>query len=163
MHFACGKAASCGEGKSHSNQPLGRLGRIDIQGRTGCTRAQDRSFEIKTAQAAQGLVGMALALPTGGSFAAGEVQLVQVTFKALATTAGTTVGFGDLPVIRVVSSPTADELGTAYLESTVMVQEPPRLRISNTGGDGDPWVALECCGLRLGKAGFELWGVSGAQ
>ncbi|MGH9934866.1 MAG: hypothetical protein ACREAM_01395 [Blastocatellia bacterium] len=74
-------------------------------------------------QAAQGRVGVAVALPSGQVFAAGARQLAVVTFTvASAAAAGATpIAFGDQPVAREVASATASILPADFVPGAVTV------------------------------------------
>jgi len=74
-------------------------------------------------QAAQGRVGVAVALPSGQVFAAGARRLAVVTFTvASATAAGATpIAFGDQPVAREVASATASILPADFVPGAVTV------------------------------------------
>jgi len=86
-------------------------------GATGAT------LNTNTNQAAQGRVGVVLALPSGQVFAAGARQLVVVTFTvASAAAAGATpIGFGDQPVAREVANATAGILPVDFVPGAVAV------------------------------------------
>ncbi|MBI1761408.1 MAG: choice-of-anchor D domain-containing protein [Acidobacteria bacterium] len=71
-------------------------------------------------QVAQGRYGIALALPTSQSFAAGVRQIAVVTFTVSATTSATstTIGFTDTPILRRVSDANAQILTATYQSDT---------------------------------------------
>ena len=76
-----------------------------------------------TSQAAQGQLGLAVALPTGQKFAAGTRQLAVVTFNIAATApaGATTLDFSDQVLAREVSDVSATALASAYQSGAVTV------------------------------------------
>ncbi|GEM_PF-999898 len=86
-------------------------------GATGVT------LNLNTNQTANGRLGVALALPTGQTFAAGAHQLLVVTFIASGNgnPTTTTVGFVDQPVPREVSDPNADAQPATYTAGAVQL------------------------------------------
>ncbi len=84
------------------------------------------TLNVNTLQAANGRVGVAMALPTGQVFTAGVKQLVVVTFNVAANApAGPTlITFGDVPVAREVSDANANSLTTVFTAGEVIVQQP---------------------------------------
>jgi hypothetical protein len=97
------------------------------------------TININTNQAASGRVGIAIALPVtsssvSSSFPAGTQQLLRLSFQTLSTNTETSaVAFGDLPVLRQVSDPTATPLATSYASGTVSINPLPALSISSAG------------------------------
>lgn len=77
-------------------------------------------------QAAQGRLGIIVALPSGQAFASGTRQLIVVTFSvaAGANVASTPIGFGDQPIFREVSDVTANVLSANYSPGTVTINLP---------------------------------------
>ncbi len=78
---------------------------------------------INTAQASQGRIGIAIALPAGQKFAAGIVQLASVTF-VMAANAGngaTAITFGDQPVTREVSNELAQPQAVTFTPAAILV------------------------------------------
>jgi hypothetical protein len=83
-------------------------------------------LNLNTSEAAQGRVGVALAAQPGATFSAGRRELLQLSFRALATASNTTtLGFGNVPVPREVSDAAANPLPTEYTAATVTVTPPP--------------------------------------
>ena len=83
--------------------------------------AANASLNSNTNQAESGRVGIALALPTGLTFAAGSKQLLVVTFAALSGGAGatTTVAIADQPVGREIVDAAANSLTASWASATV--------------------------------------------
>ncbi len=78
------------------------------------------TLNFNTNQAAQGRVGLGVALPFGQTFAAGKRQLAVLTFTVSATTAATstTISFGDAPAVRRVSDANAMALPANYISQS---------------------------------------------
>ena len=97
------------------------------------TSSTSATLNVNLAQAGAGKVGVALALSTG-TFPAGGRELVKATFRALpGTPAGSSaVTFGDQPVPREVSDPTALPLVTTYVAGTLTTLPPPMLQITRS-------------------------------
>src|ERR1019366_2480551 len=76
------------------------------------------------AQAANGKLGVILALPPNQTFAAGTQELVQVTFMAAvrATAFSTTVSLGDVPIAREPSDAPGNVLAATYASGVVWIQ-----------------------------------------
>ncbi len=74
-------------------------------------------------QAAQGRFGLALALPSGQTFAAGARQLVVVTFAVAsgAAAGATPLAFGDQPVAREVAAANATILPCNFVAGSVTI------------------------------------------
>ena len=111
-----------------------------------------------TSQAAAGILGLALALQPGASFAAGSRELVLLRYQALAAApTSSAVAFTNAPVPIEVSDVRANPMAITYIAATVTIVPPP----------GPPIVAS-----RLGETlyltwptsatGFELQGSAGA-
>ncbi|MEK7830434.1 MAG: kelch repeat-containing protein [Acidobacteriota bacterium] len=91
-----------------------------------------------TIQAANGRVGIALALSTGQAFAAGNRQLLVVTFAALnsGTGATTTVTIGDQPVGREIVDAAANSLNANWMAATVtLVRSVATVSAASFNGD----------------------------
>ncbi|MEP7341783.1 MAG: cohesin domain-containing protein [Acidobacteriota bacterium] len=84
------------------------------------------SLHSNTAQAMNGRVGIALALPTNQTFVAGKRQLIVVTFaaKANANAIETAVTMGDLPVGREIVDAAANTLNATWSATTVTLARP---------------------------------------
>ncbi len=72
-------------------------------------------------QAANGRIGLALALQTGQSIAAGVKNIVVVNFAVAASGSATTttIRFGDQPVVREIVDANANVLTTTFADATV--------------------------------------------
>ena len=86
--------------------------------------ASGANLLTNAAQAANGKLGVILALPPNQTFAAGTQELVQVTFMtAVRTTAfSTTVSFGDVPIVRELSDALYNVLAATYASGLVSIQ-----------------------------------------
>ena len=71
------------------------------------------TMNVNISQAAQGRVGIVMALPSGQSFPAGTRQLLVIAFTVAgnAPQAATIIGFGDQPVGREVADAAAKRAG----------------------------------------------------
>lgn len=111
------------------------------------------SLNVNTNQATSGHVGIALALPTGQTFAAGTKQLLVVTFAALSNgnSATTTVTMGDQPVSREIVDATANTLTATWAAATVaLVRSVASVSAASFSGDalaGEAIVAAFGTGL----------------
>jgi uncharacterized protein (TIGR03437 family) len=83
--------------------------------------ASGATLNINTNPAAQGRLGLALALPAGQSFPAGLRQVIALTFAALSNSSDsqTTLSFSDQPIAREVVDTSATALATAYTNGQV--------------------------------------------
>lgn len=88
---------------------------IPGNGATGMT------LNVNTNDAANGRIGIALALSTGQAFAAGTRQLMVVTFTALSSGNGptTAITLGDQPVSREIVDAAANSLTANWAAATV--------------------------------------------
>lgn len=115
--------------------------------------ATGASLNFNTNQAAQGRIGIAIAMPAGQTFVAGTRQIVQLTFNVSASTsaASTIITFGDQPVVREVASASAAILTATYNPGTVTITDPiPALSISSfapAGGCGGQAVVITGAGF----------------
>jgi 6-phosphogluconolactonase (cycloisomerase 2 family) len=89
--------------------------------------ASGATLNLNMSQAANGRVGLAMALPTGQVIAAGLRPIVIVTFDALSSgsAASTTISFGDQPIRREVSDAAANSLPTTFTSGAVTFRGPP--------------------------------------
>ena len=76
-------------------------------------------LNVNSGQVGQGRLGIALALPSGQSFATGARQIAVVTFTVANTNAR--VDFGDAPISRQVSNANAQLLNAGYQGCTVTI------------------------------------------
>ena len=80
-------------------------------------QATDATLNFNSAQAAAGRLGLAMAKPSGVGWPAGTNEIVKITFALGATVPAGTVSpltFGDVPVLREVSSAAAVSLPAGY-------------------------------------------------
>ena len=115
--------------------------------------AANASLNSNTNQAESGRVGIALALPTGLTFAAGSKQLLVVTFAALNGGGGatTTVAIADQPVGREIVDAAANSLNATWTAATVtLVRSVASVSAASFNGDalaGEAIVAAFGTGL----------------
>ncbi len=85
--------------------------------------AAGASLNVNTSQAAQGRVGLVVALPTGQKFAAGSRQVAVVSFTIAANTmaATTPINFSDQPVRREVVAVNGATLPARYEAGVVTI------------------------------------------
>ncbi len=89
---------------------------------TVANEANGAQLNVNANQAANGRVGLAVALPAGQSFAAGTRQLLVVTLVAAANAAGAvTLTLGDAPIGREVVDATARGLTANWVAGVVTV------------------------------------------
>ncbi|MFN8005004.1 MAG: cohesin domain-containing protein [Acidobacteriota bacterium] len=83
--------------------------------------ATGMTLNVNTNDAANGRIGIALALSTGQAFAAGTRQLMVVTFTALSSGNGptTAITLGDQPVSREIVDAAANSLTANWAAATV--------------------------------------------
>lgn len=83
--------------------------------------ATGMTLNVNTNDAANGRIGIALALSTGQAFAAGTRQLMVVTFTALSSGNGATtaITLGDQPVSREIVDAAANSLTANWAAATV--------------------------------------------
>lgn len=87
-------------------------------------QAADATLNPNISQVATGKLGIALAKPTGQTWAAGTQEVLKVTFTLNAALAGGTVApvtFGSSPILREISDATANALPTGYQDGNVTV------------------------------------------
>jgi hypothetical protein len=89
--------------------------------------ASAATLNVNDLQAANGRLGIALALPAGQAFSAGARTIVVLNFTIAAGSGTTTtsIDFGDQPVVREVSDPLANTVTATYTAGTLTVQAPP--------------------------------------
>jgi hypothetical protein len=90
-------------------------------------------MNVNSTQAESGRIGFVLALPAGGSFAAGTQEVLKIEMLAADATGEQPVAFDDNPVLRSVSDPNAEELAASYLNSTIAVNPLPELSVAYSG------------------------------
>lgn len=113
------------------------------------------AMNVNTSQTASGRVGIALALPSGQTFASGVRPLVVLTFSAGQSASGQTpIGFGDLPVEREVADVAANVLAALFVPGTI--------DITGQGNPAPVITSLNPPSKTVGSAGFNLT-VNGAN
>ncbi len=87
------------------------------------TGANGATLNVNTIQAANGRIGVAMALPSGQSFPAGVRQIAVVTFNVAANAAAgpSSLTFGDQPIAREISDPNANVLMATYTAGTITI------------------------------------------
>jgi hypothetical protein len=74
------------------------------------------TLNVNASQASRGRLGLALAMPTGQTIAAGQRRIAVLTFAAAPGVSATTaISFGDLPVAREVSDVNARSLPVSFV------------------------------------------------
>jgi hypothetical protein len=111
-------------------------------------------LNVNAGQAANGRIGLAMALPTTRVLAPGQQELVILQFSADATASGTTaVAFGDSPVRREMSDATAEPLNASY-NGAILKLKPSGLVLSYSHSANSRtlvlfWPATEGAGFEL--------------
>jgi hypothetical protein len=105
--------------------------------------ATGATLNVNPNQAAQGRIGVVLALPTGQTFATGVEQVVSVSFRPVTAVSGSVlVGFGDQPVLRGVADANAAALTADYINASIVITPPPSLSIiTSSAGINLAWPA----------------------
>jgi uncharacterized protein (TIGR03437 family) len=87
--------------------------------------AAGASLNTNTNDAAQGRLGISLALPAGQGFAAGARQLVVVTFNIASNATGGSapIGFTDQPITRELVDVNATTLSATYLSGAIAITQ----------------------------------------
>ena len=87
------------------------------------TGAQDATLLVNNSQVSTGRLGIALALPTGATFAAGTQQVVLVTFTAgvVSSSSSAMVNFAEAPIARQLSDPLGNPLPATYSGGIVSI------------------------------------------
>jgi len=93
--------------------------RLSYAGVTLGSGASGASMLLNTSQTGSGRIGIALALPANGTFAAGTQEVAQVNLNSYVVQGGspvsTTLTFGDVPTSRQLSTPQAQPLPASYI------------------------------------------------
>jgi hypothetical protein len=98
--------------------------------------APGATMNVNSVNASSGVVGIAIAMPFGQSFAAGTQECVRLNFvPKLYSSITSNLTFGDLPVVREVSDVTANALPANYVSSSLAIDGlvPPSLTITQDG------------------------------
>jgi hypothetical protein len=95
--------------------------------------ARDATLYVNSARAASGQLGVVLALPPRGHFAAGNQEVIQLRFGANSLFAGTSpVRLNDEPVPLEVVDAGAIALATEYVSGSIQVNSAPTLQIGRS-------------------------------
>jgi hypothetical protein len=99
--------------------------------------ASGAEMYVNTNQAADGSVGIALALLPGNAFPAGTLQLVQLDFASVAYSNTVALGFADSPVARQVADTNASVMPVSFQNGTLFIGGSvwPTLAISHAGSN----------------------------
>ena len=83
-------------------------------------------LNFNSSQAAQGRLGVTLALPSGQTFQTGARQIITVTFIVPPTSSvnSTTVSFGDQPIMKETADANANVLPTTYQPGEITLNPP---------------------------------------
>jgi hypothetical protein len=107
--------------------------KLNFVGATTGAGASGAILNVNTNLAGSGQIGVALALPPGGSLAEGVHEVVALSFVATAAMSdGTTISFSDQPLQRETADALANTLETAYTSGTVSLTLPPGPLLSFT-------------------------------
>ena len=91
------------------------------------------NIDVNANGAANGEIGVILALPTGNSYPAGTRELVKVSFQAVATNSiDAPLVLTDVPVHREVADTNAVPVASAYANAVISVNPRPSLSITHT-------------------------------
>ena len=92
---------------------------------------------LNTSQVGTGQLGVVLALPTGGTLAAGTREILSVTVQAApAATGSSSAAITDQPVLREISDAAANALPASYFGGTITLHPVlPTLNIAVSGGN----------------------------
>ncbi len=90
-------------------------------------------LNVNDTAAAEGSVGIVLALPAGASFSQGARELGSFYFVPKTVAGPTAVGFVDGPVLRALSDAGANELEVRYVDGAIAVNPLPTLRVGRHG------------------------------
>ena len=90
------------------------------------------SLQVNSTAAASGRLGFVLALPPGSTFAAGNAELLNISFKLAGPITSTMFSFGDQPVVRSVSDAQASELDSSFVIQSTAVAGRPSLSIARS-------------------------------
>jgi hypothetical protein len=95
--------------------------------------ASGTTYNLNTAEAKQGRVAFAAALPTGASFAVGKQQLLKLKFTAVTSSPSPyAITFEDQPVTREITDANATDLAAQFVSGSVLVGNLPSLSISRS-------------------------------
>jgi len=104
--------------------------------------ATQAMLQMNMQQAAEGRVGLALALTAGANFSAGKLEVAKLRFAAVAGPADSAeLSFTDAPVFREIAAPSAETLPSAWVGTSVGVV-PATLAVSRTQTPDGPAIVL---------------------
>ncbi|HKQ73839.1 MAG TPA: SBBP repeat-containing protein [Blastocatellia bacterium] len=109
-------------------------------------------FNTNTMQAANGRIGVAIALATGQTFAAGNRKIVTLTFNIPANGSAMTIPimFGDQPVAREVVNSAANVLQAAFEPGNVRIRSVASVSAASfQGGDLSPEQIVAAFGVSM--------------
>ena len=111
--------------------------RLAYQGVSLGKDAAGSFFQVNAQHAKDGLLGLALAQPTGQSLGAGTLEMARVRFIAIGTTGSAAIQLADMPVVCELVDTEANTLPMALLNGAVQVVAHPgftSLRLLPGGG-----------------------------
>jgi hypothetical protein len=121
--------------------------RLSLSGGTNGSATTNAAFNLNTNFAASGRVGIALALPAGARFTAGDHELARLNFRVSNTGTGDTlIAFSDQPVFRELSDSFGNALQVSWLEGALTVG-PKGLRLGIAQQSPNGAVGLLVSGL----------------
>lgn len=106
--------------------------------------AAGASLNANASQAAQGRLGLTLALPGNQTFSAGARKIINVTFTIAANASATSsnIGFGDQPVTREISDANAIPLPSLYTPAAITIVQGVEADVSpRPAGNGAATIA----------------------
>jgi hypothetical protein len=109
---------------------------MNFAGATVGSGASGATMNINSTKASNGVVGIALAMPFGQSFAAGAQECVRLSFVPKQYSSITSnLTFGDSPIVREVSDVTANALPANYVNNSLSIDGlvPPSLTVTQDG------------------------------
>ena len=111
--------------------------RLAFQGVSLGKDAAGSFFQVNAQHAKDGLLGLALAQPTGQTLGAGTLEMARVHFTAVGTTGSAAIQLGDMPVVCELVDAEANTLPMALISGAVQVVAHPgftSLRLLPGGG-----------------------------
>jgi Concanavalin A-like lectin/glucanases superfamily len=118
--------------------------------------AGNATLYVNTNQAGAGQLGFAMALGTGNQFSIGNLEMLKISFRAIASGFGNQgLSFGDQPVQREIADEFANALPASYVNAVIAEGSPPFLGIALSGQN----IQLS---WPLWASNFQLQAASGA-
>ena len=113
--------------------------------------ASGATLNVNSSQAANGRLGLALALPAGQTIQPGQRQILTINFAVAAEGESTTatIGFGDLPVARELSDANANSLPANFIGGALTLTRSVT-SVSAASYTGQ-WLASEAIAAAFGQ------------